>query len=308
MQTIWMTGFCQSGKTTLAHKLANRITKSGEKVEIIDGDMVRNWAPTGFDPASIDAHLRRVALMAHLLNKHGVYVIVPVISPILETRQICRDIVGKERFTLVHVQTPSGKCAEVDTKNLYNNPDIKALAGVDAPYDAPTTEEALQFIRYAWHSGVDVVDGEEVDSDAPTVIWKKIQSHRNRRSSLFVGRWQPMHNGHVYIIRSALDEGKRVVVGVRDTPRSPSDPYSFEEVKEMIYGAFRNDVEVELIPDIESINIGRKVGYDINRVDAPESIEGISATGIREGIDSGDGAWENKVPKGVADFLKRMNQ
>jgi hypothetical protein len=41
-------------------------------------------------------------------------------------------------------------------------------------------------------------------------------------------------------------------------------------------------VRIEVIPDIESINIGRGVGYDVIEHVPPEEIEQISATKIRE--------------------------
>jgi hypothetical protein len=43
------------------------------------------------------------------------------------------------------------------------------------------------------------------------------------------------------------------------------------------------EVQVMLIPDIESVNYGRGVGYEINEYVPPEDIGDISATRIREG-------------------------
>ncbi|GIS29366.1 MAG: hypothetical protein Ct9H90mP1_0940 [Methanobacteriota archaeon] len=39
-------------------------------------------------------------------------------------------------------------------------------------------------------------------------------------------RWQPLHVGHEWLIQQELDLGKKVVVGIRDTPVSEKDPYS----------------------------------------------------------------------------------
>ena len=126
----------------------------------------------------------------------------------------------------------------------------------------------------------------------------------NKKYSLFLGRWQPFHMGHDHIIRQALNAGKSVWVAIRDTPITEWDPYTAEERLEMISAHYKNDdVVVTVVPDIESVNIGRKVGYDVNRYDAPENIEGISATQIRKMMSEGDSTWKNKVPKMVADYL-----
>lgn len=126
----------------------------------------------------------------------------------------------------------------------------------------------------------------------------------SKKYSLFIGRWQPLHYGHDYIIRQALDEGKSVWIAIRDTPITEWDPYTAQERLEMISAHYADDdVVVTIVPDIESVNIGRKVGYDVNRYDAPEDIEGISATQIRDLMSKGDATWKEKVPKMVADYL-----
>jgi len=125
-----------------------------------------------------------------------------------------------------------------------------------------------------------------------------------KKSALFIGRWQPLHNGHDFIIRKALDEGKSVLIAVRDTPISEWDPYTVQERIDMIKQTYANeDVEVIEIPDIESVNIGRKVGYAVNRYDAPENIEGISATQIRSKMQNNDLSWKDNVPKEIAKYL-----
>jgi adenylylsulfate kinase len=127
---------------------------------------------------------------------------------------------------------------------------------------------------------------------------------KNKKYSLFIGRFQPLHLGHDFIVRQALDEGKSVWIAIRDTPITEWDPYTAQERLGMISEHYKDeDVVVTIVPDIESVNIGRKVGYDVNRYDAPEDIEGISATQIRDMISNGDMTWKEKVPKIVADFL-----
>lgn len=126
----------------------------------------------------------------------------------------------------------------------------------------------------------------------------------NKKFSCFIGRFSPFHKGHDYIIRQVLNNNKSVWIAVRDTLVTESDPYTSQERFEMISAHYKNDdVIVTVIPDIESVNIGRKVGYEVNRYDAPEDIEGISATQIRKMMSEGDSTWKEKVPKLIADYL-----
>jgi len=130
----------------------------------------------------------------------------------------------------------------------------------------------------------------------------------NKKYSMFLGRWSPFHEGHNYIIRQALDKGKSVWIAIRDTPLTEWDPYTANERLEMIRSHYEDeDVVVTIVPDIESVNIGRKVGYDINRYDAPKDIEGISATQIRKMMSEGDKEWKNRVPKAIADYLENRD-
>jgi len=122
--------------------------------------------------------------------------------------------------------------------------------------------------------------------------------------ALFIGRWQPFHNGHQHIIQQALDAGKKVAIACRKTPVTESDPYTVEERIEMISNVYRGKPVIVIpIPDIESVNIGRNVGYEVIRYDAPEDIEGISATQIRDMMQKGDSSWKERVPREIAKYI-----
>jgi len=100
--------------------------------------------------------------------------------------------------------------------------------------------------------------------------------------SLFIGRWQPFHEGHKALIDSVLAEGKPVVIAIRDTPISEDNPYSVEERTEMIKKVYGDKVGICVIPDIAEIVYGRKVGYGIRMLTLNEKIEGVSGTKIRD--------------------------
>ena len=100
--------------------------------------------------------------------------------------------------------------------------------------------------------------------------------------NLFIGRWSPFHDGHKYIIDSFLNNGKNVCVAVRDTFIDERNPFSADLRKKRIEEVYRDDprVKVIVIPDIDQVAVGRGVGYSL--VEAPESIQKISGTKMRE--------------------------
>ena len=105
--------------------------------------------------------------------------------------------------------------------------------------------------------------------------------------SMFIGRWQPLHNGHRWLIDQRLNEGKNVLICVREVSKDDKNPYNPIEVKENVEKELKDlinakRVKVIIIPDIESVNYGRGVGYDIIEHVPPSEIGKISATKIRE--------------------------
>ena len=104
---------------------------------------------------------------------------------------------------------------------------------------------------------------------------------------MFIGRWQPWHNGHRWLIDQRLKENKNVLICIREVDKNDSNPYDPSEVKKNIENElqdliFSNRVKVIIIPDIESINYGRGVGYDIIEHIPPKKVGEISATKIRK--------------------------
>ena len=115
----------------------------------------------------------------------------------------------------------------------------------------------------------------------------KLKNTGGKQYSMFIGRWQPWHDGHKWLIDQRLNEGKNVLICVRDIEPDTKNPYTSQEVENRITGTLINliqegRVKVMTIPDIESINFGRGVGYDIIEHIPPQEVGDISATKIRE--------------------------
>ncbi len=115
----------------------------------------------------------------------------------------------------------------------------------------------------------------------------KLKNTGGKQYSMFVGRFQPFHAGHRWIVDEILNEGKNVLICIRDIEPDDKNPYTSQEVENRITGELIDlimdgRVKVMIIPDIESINFGRGVGYDIIEHIPPQEISEISATKIRE--------------------------
>ena len=105
--------------------------------------------------------------------------------------------------------------------------------------------------------------------------------------SMFIGRWQPWHKGHRWLIDQRLNENKNVLICIREVSKDDKNPYNPVDVKENVEKELKElidaqRVKVIIIPDIESVNYGRGVGNDIVEHVPPSDIGEISATKIRE--------------------------
>ena len=105
--------------------------------------------------------------------------------------------------------------------------------------------------------------------------------------SMFIGRWQPWHKGHKWLIDQRLKEGKNVLICIQDVITDEKNPFTSEEVYDMLSRELSDyirvgHVKLMIIPPIESVNYGRSVGYDIIEHIPPEDVKKISATKIRE--------------------------
>lgn len=105
--------------------------------------------------------------------------------------------------------------------------------------------------------------------------------------AMFIGRWQPWHQGHRWLIDQQLNEGKKVLIAIRDMKPNEKNPFTAAEVFKNISVELADLIQeglikIMILPDIESINIGRDVGYHIIEHVPPMEVGEISATKIRQ--------------------------
>ena len=107
-----------------------------------------------------------------------------------------------------------------------------------------------------------------------------------RKYAMFIGRWQTWHKGHEWLINQQLEKGKDVWVAIRDVSEDENNPKSAYKVmmdlmEEPFFQQNIDRILLSIIPDIESVNYGRGVGYEVIYHEPPKEIEVISGTAIR---------------------------
>jgi adenylyl-sulfate kinase len=143
--TLWFTGLSGAGKTTISHLVEEELRARGSRIEVLDGDVVRENLSKGlgFSKEDRDTNIRRIAFVADLLSRNGVPVITAAISPYRELRAEARETMG-DRFIEVFVKASVEVCAERDVKGLYEKAfkgEIKEFTGVSDPYEPPLDPE-----------------------------------------------------------------------------------------------------------------------------------------------------------------------
>jgi hypothetical protein len=124
-----------------------------------------------------------------------------------------------------------------------------------------------------------------------------------RKYALYIGRWQNWHKGHEWLINQQLNKGKNVWVAIRDVPEDENNPKSAYRVmvdlmEEPFFQKNMDKILISIIPDIESINYGRGVGYDVIYHEPPNDVATISGTAIRTGHMTPDGSITYDKNKG----------
>lgn len=165
---VWLTGLPSSGKSTIAEALEAELRARGEKVELLDGDVVRENLSKGlgFSKEDRDTNIRRIGFVAHLLARNGVKVICAAISPYREVRDEIRQLAGD--FIEVYVSTSLALCETRDVKGLYQKArsgQIRGFTGVDDPYEPPLSPE------------IEISTSDESPEDSAARISKELETH-----------------------------------------------------------------------------------------------------------------------------------
>jgi adenylyl-sulfate kinase len=153
--TVWLTGLSGAGKSTIADAIAAELRHRGRRVEVLDGDVVRENLSRGlgFSKEDRDTNIRRIGFVAELLTRNGVTVVVAAISPYREVRDEVRQRIGG--FLEVYVRCSLDELIARDVKGLYRRAlagEVTNFTGVSDPYEEPLAPDVLV------DSGVETVD------------------------------------------------------------------------------------------------------------------------------------------------------
>jgi adenylylsulfate kinase len=144
--TLWFTGLSGSGKTTLARGVESILRERGMKVEVLDGDIIRQNLSKGlgFSKEGRDTNIKRIGFVCKLLTRNGVVAIGSAISPYREVRDFVRQDIGD--FVLVYVKCPLEVLIQRDVKGLYQKAlsgEIPNFTGISDPYEEPLDPEII---------------------------------------------------------------------------------------------------------------------------------------------------------------------
>jgi adenylyl-sulfate kinase len=144
--TVWFTGLSGAGKTTVSQLVAKKLIERGKKVEVLDGDVVRQNLSKGlgYSKEDRDINIRRIGFVCHLLSRNGIVAVAAAISPYRAIRRENRKLIGD--FIEVHAHCEMDTLVKRDAKGLYKKAlagEIKNFTGIDDPYEPPENAEVI---------------------------------------------------------------------------------------------------------------------------------------------------------------------
>ena len=147
---IWLTGLSGAGKTTLARAIRQELLQTGNLVELLDGDEVRENLShgLGFSKEDRDRNVHRIGFVARLLARNGIAVLVSAISPYRQSRDDARRLIESDgvRFLEVFVRCPLEVLINRDVKGLYKKAiagEVRSFTGISDPYEAPLAPDCI---------------------------------------------------------------------------------------------------------------------------------------------------------------------
>jgi adenylyl-sulfate kinase len=165
--TLWFTGLSGAGKSTISAIIEKRLREAGAKVEVLDGDVVRENLSKGlgFSKEDRDINIRRIGFVCELLSRNGVIALVAAISPYRAVREEIRSRI--QNFIEIYVECPLEVVTDRDVKGLYRKAiagEIPQFTGVSDPYEPPL------------HAEVVVHSASETPEQSAGRVWAKLEA------------------------------------------------------------------------------------------------------------------------------------
>ena len=242
-------GLPGAGKTTLAAALLRRINAVHFNADAVRQEISRDL---GFSVADRVEHARRMGWLCDRVVEAGGYAVADFICPTPDAREAFRT--DGPAFVVWVDRIKSGRFD--DTNRLFVPPEA---------YDLRVTEE-----------GTPEYWAEQVATRLRPLFDPK------RPTALFIGRYQPFHDGHRALIEEGLRRVGQACIAVRDTAGTDAkNPFGFEYVRTRIEHGLRvheGRFVVIPLPNVTNVFYGRDVGYAVERIDLDAELQAISAT------------------------------
>jgi hypothetical protein len=249
---ILIMGLPGAGKTTLARAVAARLNAVHYNADEVRSSINKDL---GFSEADRVEHALRMGWLCDQVVKAGCFAVADFVCPTPETR---KAFTGNGAAFIVWVDRVKTSRFD-DTNRMFSPPehaDIRVGPEGAVEYWA---DQVVRLVRPIF------------DPQKPT--------------ALFIGRYQPFHDGHKALILEGLKRTPQVCIAVRDTVGTDDkNPYRFEEVRARIEHAlreFEGRFVVVPLPNVSHVFYGRDVGYKIEKLDLDSDVEAISATQLR---------------------------
>jgi adenylylsulfate kinase len=250
---ILLMGLPGAGKTTLANALAPRVNAVVFNADEVRANINKDL---GFSEADRIEQARRMGWLCDQVTKTGGFAIADFVCPTPVAR--AAYLAGGEAFVVWLNRIQSGRFE--DTNRLFvppETPDITVGPEGSPEYWADQIVRRLRPI---------------FDPKKPT--------------ALFIGRYQPFHEGHRALIIEGLSRVGQVCIAVRDTGGTDEkNPFGFEDVRARIEHSlreFEGRFAVVPVPNITHVFYGRDVGYVVEKIELDDALHAVSATGIRQ--------------------------
>ena len=253
---ILIMGLPRAGKTTLAEDLAPLLRAVHFNADEVRANISRDL---GFAPEDRVEHARRMGWLCNQAVKAGHYAIADFVCPTPATRAAF----GPAYTIYVNTNQPT---PYADTRAMFVPPD---------KVDYEVREQNAE-----WHAKK--IAGQLMVT-ATGFDWRK-------PTALFVGRYQPFHDGHKALVLEGLARVGQACIAVRDTEATDAkNPFGLMAIRnriEIILADYLDRITVIGIPNITHVFYGRNVGYAVERIDLPEALQAISATALRKQMES----------------------
>ena len=144
---VWLIGLSGSGKSTIANAMEKKLHGENKFVTMLDGDNLRSGINSGlgFSDEDRQENIRRASEIAKLFLNNGAIVLVSLITPQEEFRQMARNIIGED-YTECYVKASFETCQARDVKGLYAKQkagEIKNFTGKTSSFEEPQSAEIV---------------------------------------------------------------------------------------------------------------------------------------------------------------------